>query len=481
MTAMHRFRLRFLALLAVLAVVAVACGGGGGDDDGDSSGGGGGDSESGSGSGVDPARCPVDALDAATAPVEITFWHSMTAANETTLQTLVSQYNDSQDKVRVEPAFQGTYDDAADKLLTALRGGELPEVIQLEETRLQLMIDSEAALPAQACVEAADYDTSDHLPVVLEQFTVDEVLWPMPFNVSNPVLYFNTIAFERAGLDPTDPPATFEEMEAAAQAIVDSGVARYGFAIELSPWYVEQWFAQAGEAVVNSDNGRTGRATEATLESATGTEIYEFLAHLVSSGLATNVGRNPSGADALLALGSGDAAMTIGTSAALGSVLEVLSSGDFPDVGLGVGPLPGPTGGGVLVGGASLYLLDRDTTDEQKAASWDFVRWLNEPEQQAAWHAGTGYIPIRESAVELPAVADKWAANPEFRVAYDQLLNSGAEMGGPVIGPYKEFRDAIVESLERMFLQDVEPAEALTGADRAATEAMESYNSRVQD
>ena len=55
-------------------------------------------------------------------------------------------------------------------------------------------------------------------------------------------------AEERATrLDPEDPPATFEELRAAAQALVDRDVAEAGLALELSPWYVEQWFERHPE------------------------------------------------------------------------------------------------------------------------------------------------------------------------------------------------------------------------------------------
>jgi len=194
-----------------------------------------------------------------------------------------------------------------------------------------------------------------------------------------------------------------------------------------------------------------------------------------------NTGRNPSGQDHLVALGTGDAAMTIGTSAAIGGILAVLATGQFPDVGFGAAPLPGPEGGdgGVLVGGASLYLVEKGASDAEKAASWDFVRWLNEPEQQATWHEGTGYIPIRTEAVDLPEVADLWERQPQYRVPYDQLLDRGASFGGPVIGDYEGFREAIIESLERMILQDKAPAEALAEAEAAATRAIEDYNRRV--
>lgn len=460
-------------LVLLLALVLAACGGGG---DGDEAGG----ERGGDGGVAEAERCPVDALDEATSPVPITFWHGMGGANGEALDALVRDYNASQDEVRVTLSFQGTYDETSDKYVTAVRGDDLPNIVQLEETRIQLMIDSKSVVPAQACADAAGYDFSNHLPVVLDQFTVDDVLWPMPFNVSNPILFYNTRAFEKAGLDPDDPPETFDEIIEASRTIKETGAARNGFAIELSPWYVEQWFAMAGEHVVDNDNGRAGRASEATLEKPIGIAVYEFLKGLVDEGLALNTGRNPSGQDHLVALGTGDAAMTIGTSAAIGGILDVLATGQFPDVGFGASRLPGPEGdGGVLVGGAALYLVEKGSSPEEIAASWDFVRWLNEPEQLATWHAGTGYIPIRTDAVELPAVQELWAERPQFRVPFDQLVEAGAPFGGPVIGNYKDFREAIVTSLERMMLQGQEPAAALAQAQSEATGAIQRYNERV--
>src|SRR3546814_7322061 len=78
----------------------------------------------------------------------------------------------------------------------------MPNLVQLEETVIQELIDSQSVIPASACVEAADFDTSDILPRVLDEFTVEDTLWPVPFNTSNPVLYYNKKDFTEAGLDP---------------------------------------------------------------------------------------------------------------------------------------------------------------------------------------------------------------------------------------------------------------------------------------
>ncbi|MFP4513065.1 MAG: ABC transporter substrate-binding protein [Acidimicrobiales bacterium] len=468
---------RTLAVVSALTLALVACSND--DADGDAAPPADGDGSTTTEATVDPERCPVDALDDASGPVTIDFWHGMTAENETTLEALTDEYNASQDRVQVNLVYQGSYDETAQQYFAAARGGELPSLVQMEETRLQMAIDSQTMLPVQACIEADDYDTSDHLPVVIDQYTVEGQLWPMPFNTSGPVLYYNTTMFDSIGLTEDDVPTSLDELRTVSEQVVSSGSAPYGFALELSPWYLEQWFAMDGEPLVDNDNGRTGRATTTNLDSETGQMIFAFVDDMVEDGLATNIGRNTSAVDALLAIANEDVAMTFGTSAALGSILSVLESGQFPDVGVGVAPLPGPTGGGILVGGAAIWLVEREQTDAERAAAWDYVRFLNEPEQQATWHTGTGYMPIRQAAIELPEVAELWADQPFFRVAYDQLLASEADFGGPVVGDYAGMRDAIVQGLERMLLQDIAPEVVTAEVAEEAEAAIEAYNSSV--
>jgi sn-glycerol 3-phosphate transport system substrate-binding protein len=462
------------ALVAVLSLLATACGGGGGDDDGAAPG-------PSTDEVADPNRCPVDALDAATAPVDITFWHAMPAANETTLKALADDYNASQDRVRVNLVFKGTYNETLEGYRAAARSGDLPNLVQLEETAIQQLVDSETSIPAAACIEASGFDTSDILPRVLDEFTVADTLWPMPFNTSNPVLYFNQKDFVEAGLDPADPPSTLSELRDASQAIVDAGAANQGFSLEMQSWYLEQLFATSGEAVVDEGNGRDARAAEALLDGEAGQAVFSWVNDMLDNGLAANIGRNPSGFDALIAIASGDTAMSLGTSAALGTIYDTL--GGDPDlaskVEIGVAPMPTIDGGGrggVNVGGAALWLVDTGT-DAQKAAAWDFASWLTLPAQQARWHIGTGYVPISEQAAEDPAVVQLWAERPGFRVAFDQL-RAAEGPAGPVIGGYPDFREAVTQGLERI-ADGTDPLESLTQADAAATTAIQDYNRRV--
>ncbi|MGE0309941.1 MAG: ABC transporter substrate-binding protein, partial [Acidimicrobiia bacterium] len=390
---------------------------------------------------AEPSLCPADALAKAKQPVEITMWHSMSGSNATVLGDLVNTYNGSQSAVKVSLVYQGTYDESLSKYIAALRGGDLPDLMQTEETAMQLMVDSKSTVPAQACVDASKYDTSDYLGEVLDQYRIGGVLVTMPFQLSNPVLYYNRALFTKAGLDPDKPPATFDELIAVSQKLVDAKVVKKGaMSLDAYPWIVEQWMAMAGSPVVDNDNGRAARATKTLFDSDAGKKAFGVLAEMAGKGLVF-----PATSDELakyLAVATGDSAMTLGSSSSLGTIYDEI--GRFPGVEIGVAKLPGPTGGGITVGGGSLWMA-KNSDDGHKAASWDFQTWLNEPAQQITWALGTGYIPTRASVSTDPALSKLWAERPGFKVAFDQLAQAPRAPGGgsPVIGDYAGVRTAI--------------------------------------
>jgi sn-glycerol 3-phosphate transport system substrate-binding protein len=428
-------------------------------------------------------KCPLDALKKAKdKPVGITYWHAMPLAREETLTRLTEDFNSSQNDVHVALVNQTTYADSLNKFRAGLSSGDLPDLVQIEGTDLQQMIDTQAVLPAQACVKADNYNLSDHLKRVIDYYSVKGTLWPMPFNASNPVLYYNKRAFQAAGLDPNQPPRTLDEVKTAAKKLKDSGAAaQAGFGLKLDPWYFEHWSALGGRTYVNNGNGRKSRASSVTFDNATGKEVFAFLADMVKSGLAkTNSAEGPSAVDNLLGVGNGNFGMTIDTSANLGTIRQILSGGEYPNVELGVAPMPAPKGkGGVFVGGAANY-ISKESSSEKQAAAWQFAKFLNEPESQAEWSSGTGSIPIRQSAVNLPPLQQRWAEIPEFKVAYDQLVGgvSNTATAGPVIGDYEGVRAAVLNAEQQMF-GGMSPGAALKLAKEEANAKIEEYNARV--
>src|SRR6516165_3479409 len=425
--------------------------------------------------------CNLKALNSHRGIVSITFWESASSANLTVLQGLTSAFNSSQSKVHVTLVTQNGYDDTWQKYLAGLTNGQLPAAAQLEDQRTQAALDTQSFLPVQSCMNAAKYSTSDYLPRPLAYWKVNGVQWALPFAVSAPILYYNQNAFTKAGLNPVAPPLTLPQMISDANTLKASGS---GMGLVLDPWHLETWLASANQLFVNNKNGRSGRATAGVFNNSVGVSIFSQLKQLVTSGDATtNPSTGPDEYDNLLGIGSGKYGMTIETSAALGTVTQLLSGGQYSNVKLGIGPFPiysSSVRGGIEPGGSDVYISNR-VPALQQAAAWQYLSYLCNTQSQATWAAGTGYIPVRKSSAQTATVQHLWTTNPGYKVAYNEINNgvNSPATSGSVIGPYAQVRTDVLNAEISMYTQGVRPASAVRTAESNVTSTISSYNSRL--
>jgi sn-glycerol 3-phosphate transport system substrate-binding protein len=432
--------------------------------------------------------CPTDALDGADGPVDITFWHGMNDVLEDSLIALTDAYNASQDRVRVALQNQTGYNQTIDQFIQSSPSSR-PVLVQFPEYTLQSFAQSGTLVPIEACIESSGYDSAEFIPRALEAYTWQGIQWAMPFNVSNPVLYYIKPKFAAAGLDPEQSPITLEALRDTSQQIVDSGAATFGWVLDSGAdsgggWFLEQWFGRAGEPFADNGNGRDAPATEVFIDSPVGVELLTFVQDMINDGLAVSVGDNASGTDVFLKLidPAEDGAMTIGTSAALGGVIAAIGGGLAPGLttaDVGIGPMPGPSDTpAVQVGGASLWITaDKDPVET--SAAWDYVTFLVSAQSQSEWAATTGYVPIRTDALDLDPVATAYADDPRFKVAYDQLIGSveGSASLAPVLGPQREVRVATANATAAIF-NGADVASTLADAAAQANALIASYNQR---
>lgn len=410
-------------------------------------------------------------------PVEITFWHSMQSANLTALENMTSAFNSSQGDVKVNLVNQDSYTDTLTLYTAALSGGTLPDIVLMESSDLQLMIDSQSIVPVQSAIDGDSYKLDDFLDSAVNYYKFDDELQGMPFNISSQVLYYDQNAFSAAGLDPSSPPTTLDSLSDACQKIVSAhGGAKYGMSLKLSPSTFEEWLAMDAQPLLDNGNGRSGRATSVVFDGSEGQKIASYYHQLYSSHLA-----QPTSAttyDNLFAIANQIAPMTLETSAALGTVVSLLST--YPKVKLGVGPMPGPIAtGGVFIGGAAIYIVSKSAPVNQDG-SWKYIKYLLEPAQQATWAAASGYVPVRKSSITQSALTSRWSQIPQFKVAYDQILASPQSVAtaGPVCGVQAEIDNAVQDALTSIS-NGSSAASALASAASTANSDISSYNSRV--
>lgn len=410
-------------------------------------------------------------------PKKVVFWHAMGGANTKVVDQLVADYNASQDKIKVEAVFQGSYDDLLSKLKASMGTKEGPSVVQMYEIGSRFMIDSKMVTPMQNFIDADKYDLTQLEPNITGYYTFNDKLFSMPFNTSNPVLYYNKDLFKAAGLDPEKPPATYEEFQEAAEAISKTGKATGGnFAIY--GWFMEQFFANQGAEYINNGNGRKELATQSLVNSEAGVQTLTWWKNMVDSKAMNNLGRKTD--DSKKAFSAGQVGMILDSTAALKGLVDS-SKGKFE---VGTGFLPKPANakdGGVVVGGASLWIMNDREDDEQKA-TWDFIKFLTSPKEQAYWHINTGYFPITKKAYDEQSVKDNMKNFPQFQTAVDQLhqtkLNTATQ--GAVMGVFPEARQIVEGAIEEVLNNKKSPQEALDAAAKDITSKIEKYNKTVK-
>ena len=486
-----------LVVAVLFALVVAACGGTSGGGDGEDSGGGDGGGEE----AADLPECPVDALESASGPVEVTVWHSYVAKTQEALEALAAQYNESQDQVVVSIESQGnSYSELQRKYQQAIPSGDLPGIAILEDTQNQSMADSGTVVPLDSCDAADDsFDTEDFLPIALDYYAIDDVVWASSMNLSTPILYFNRKHFEQAGLDPDNPPTTLEEMREAAQAIADAGIA----SVE-APWvqvsnpsFVESWMTGAGVELVNNGNGRDEPATAATIE---GNEelldLFNFLNDMADDGLLLPLPDTEGQIDQYTAMATQRASMAIETTTAATSIEAFLKGNldtsqlsddgrinveglDLEGLDIDAAPLPGVNEPGRPQVGGGVYYITNTTPPEVQAAAWDFIKFINTTESQVFNTLQGSYMPLLESAVDDPELKATWEdtlSGQWLALGFDQLQNGvDPEAPGITLGPYTEFRDEMGAALESMYFNDGDPAEALATAQAEIDAAITQY------
>ena len=111
-------------------------------------------------------------------------------------------------------------------------------------------------------------------------------------------------------------------------------------------------------------------------------------------------------------------------------------------------PFPNNGSGIIAVYGSSYVILE--TTDEEQLASWLFVKWLLEKEQDARWVEATHLFPLRSSTLEL--LGDYEKTHPQWRQAVD-LIPQG-EMQ-PQLGSWRTVKVMLGDGFAHMYRVNV--------------------------
>jgi sn-glycerol 3-phosphate transport system substrate-binding protein len=469
-------RYRILALLAVLVLIAAACG----DDDA-----GGTTTTEGGATTTTAAGAPETTTAAPGEVIDIDFWVAFSdEARFGFAQERAADFNAEHPEYNVEVTSFASYNDAFDAAVLAVDSGDPPALIHFFEAATRQALDAvdSSGTPIFKSVTEAIGGRTEILgePVILDNvvsaardyYTVDGSFYSMPWNTSTAIMFNNMDILNAAGI--SEPPATWGDVEAACQAIMALPDAPSGcITWPNHSWFVEQTMGQQGELLGNADNGRSGRATEVYLESDGMLAYIDWWKDLSDAGYYTYTGlqRDWDGTSnaylaeevAMLIYSSSDTTFfdDNSTFANQASFMPYNENVDYI---------------GNLIGGATIWMLNGlDTATEDGALA--FMNFFSNPENAAAWHQLTGYVPITEDAVALLETEGWYDESPNSKVASDQLAaaqNTPASLGA-LLGNFVGIRDVITLAIEDILVNDLDVTTRMGQANEEANKSLTEY------
>lgn len=253
--------------------------------------------------------------------------------------------------------------------------------------------------------------------------------YAIPWVLSTPVLYYNASLFQQAGLNPSDPPKTWSQLEQDAlkikQATGAAGLSdcAAGAASVNVDWCTQSMVRSDGGSVL-SFNGKKLTWTDPATVAA-----FKELGALGSSGAMVNL----SSAQAVQEFGSGQLAMVINSSAAQGALLSAIQGhGTMLDAEIpGFGNHPAIP----VNSGSGLSILSK--TPLKQRAAWELIEYLTSDEAFTQITENVGYAPLRVSLATDPKYLASWAHTQSLVEAnLDQLkeLAPWQDYPGPNFG-----------------------------------------------
>lgn len=327
------------------------------------------------------------------------------------------------------------WDNVNDRLTTAVASGEGPDVTQIGLSHLAAFL--EAGVLEDLSGHLADHPNLDpaNFPSAVADLNPDGGLFSVPWISDTRVLFYRSDILAEAGID--EPPATWEELRAAARTLAARGDGQYGY-------YIPQWDAplpvaytwQTGTDVI-ADDGSIRLDTPGFREA-----VDHYLGFYED-------GSVPTAGDFDQAAGfvSGTAPMLVS-----GPYLAAAIREQAPDLegAWGVTTVPTNTTGTSLFAGSNLGVWKGT---ENLDAALQLLDFLTDPATQVAWYQATGELPAVTAAFDDPALAD----DPLVAVYAEQLQDSKPL---PVSTAWDEANQALLQALNAI---------ALTGADKEQT------------
>ena len=401
----------------------------------------------------------------------------------------------------------GDYGTIVTNYTLAREEGNYPEIVQIVDFALQFAVDTgwfsyaEEIIDGREEVYGQTVDFDDIIPVIADYYTVDGVWAGVAWNTSTPIMYYNVDVLAQAGIE--ELPRTWADILVACEALqplVDDGTIS-----ACASWPFVQLVHRAVGGAAERIHGQQRKRSRGTCYRVQfGHRCVPRRRGILSRTLQSMIisyyeGKGQWG-PAIQNFVSGKVAIHMSSSAGARSSSESAAETGFT---LGTTGMAynqdAPSGwAGNILGGATMWISD-GLAPEVEEAAMAFLLYFSNTENSASWHTASGYVPVRNSSIELlrnlepgnqimwdiPSTSrvdietDDWyAAFPNYLTASTQLAETTVNNAtrGSIYGTFQQSKDVYNGLVEEYMLNGGDLDAMIEETNAKLTELLQEYN-----
>ena len=350
--------------------------------------------------------------------VDIKIWHMEQPPHRVKVfQEVIDQFNQNNPDIFVKQQVLD-WMNAYQKTIAAIQARQAPEILFTLPDFTTVIKQTGAVQPVDELFMELD-QKYDFIEAAVKPYSYDGHIWALPTYGMIHMMWYRKDLFAQAGLDPDNPPRTWEQLLTTIEQLEENGITGIGVPASYH-MYTDQaiysFMIAGGSHQIFNENG------EIVFDNPKTVRTFEFYQQLVDHSPQGITGW--SWAEPQLAFNNGTIAIAIEKGQFL-SPFEEESGVDGSN--LGVAPVPFPADGqrGSIYYPNGMMIL---TTDQAKlAAVKKFLNYLYEPEVNGKWFS-------MEPGLFLPVT--------------NATLNSESFWSNPIVAQYQDLVKLMIEQSE---------------------------------
>ncbi|WNB91169.1 sugar ABC transporter substrate-binding protein [Bacillus sp. NEB1478] len=321
------------------------------------------------------------------------------------------------------------WDQAHDKLLTAVASKKGPDVVQMGTTWIPEFGAAGALKDLTPFIkDNPELDPKNFFEGSVATTKYEDKMVGVPWYVDTRVLYYRTDLLEEAGFK--EAPKTWEELKAAADKLAKRGKGKYGISLDSKEQSLGFMFARQNGAELLGPNN------EPKFNDPKFVEAIEYLNSFYKDGATP---KDDLGIDIIQAF-SGDGILPMFIS---GPWMIKMINDQAPDLKgkWSTAVLPKKENNISALGGSNLSVFEY-TKNEKEAVK--FAAFMSKPETQLKWMEMTNSLPATQKSWD-----DESLKGNEYYNAFGEQMKASQPM--PVIKQWEEIAQTYLKSFEKIY------------------------------